>query len=424
MKQKTLVVSLDALGAEDRDIFMEQPHIRAVIDNGSFLARVKSVNPTLTYPAHTTISTGRSPASHGIVNNIKVQPNRMPPDWYWHEKEIHGDTLFRAAARMHKKVGAIFWPVSAGAKLHWNVAEIWPNRKWQTQKMMSLLNSTPGFTVRMAKKHGHLLNGILQPQLDDFAYACAQEILNHEPWDMLFVHLTDIDAHKHRYGNRSKEVTEAIRRTDQRVGGFIETLQRQNALQHTNIILLSDHSQRDIRKTLRLNQIFYRHGLLNVRLGKINQWQVFAHTAEGLTMIYSKDNSPEGKRFLRELLEDIQKTYDGIEAIYSQEEEVQMGADPHCQFLVTAKPGVVFSNGLEGEVFGLVEKGYRANHGYRNDLPNYEAIFAGYGPRFKAGVCVEDVVEMIDIGPTIAEAAHLRLRKPEGQPRWEILQDE
>ena len=418
--KKTLVVSLDALGAEDYDLFIKQPNISAVIANGSFLSRVKSVNPTLTYPAHTTITSGRYPSSHGIVNNIKVQPKRNDADWYWYEREIQGDTLFRAACRSNKRVGAIFWPVCAGLKVQWNMAEIWPHRKWQNQAMVSLLNSTPAFATRMAKKYGYILQGTMQPYLDEFAYACAQEVLQ-ENWDLLFVHFTDIDAHKHRYGNRAPEVEESIRRTDERVGGLIRTIEEKGLLPYTNIILLSDHSQRDITHTLRMNQIFYKHGLLNAHNGSVTRYRAYVNTAVGLAHIYT-DGQPSTLQFVRELLEDIQKNYPVIERIYTKKEAVAMGSDPKCSFMVTAKPGYTFSNELEGEVYGAVDAKYKANHGYRNDLPHYEAIFCGYGPSFKSGVQVDEVVEMIDLGPTIAEAAGIFLHDPQGAVRWDILE--
>lgn len=420
-KERTVVLSLDALGREDEHMYAQQPAIARVLSRGAHIPAVRSITPTLTYPAHTTIVTGRYPASHGIVNNTKIQPRRAKPDWFWHSRNIKGDTLFLAARRQRKEVGAILWPVNAGASIRWNLAEIWPHRPWHTQALISLANSSKGFALQMAKKHGHLLQGIAQPHLDRFSQACALEILKKEDFDLLFVHYTDIDAHKHIHGTKSAAVLQAITRTDTHVGEVLLALEERGILNHTNVILLSDHSQRDIARALRLNQTFYRHGLLNAKDGKITKWRVFANSCEGSCYVYLWEKDPAQLKFVEELLHDIHRIRGGIDRIYSLEEAVAMGGDPDCSFYLTASPGVVFSNGVDGDILGKMDNDYAANHGYPPDLPNYEAMFAAMGPAFRQGK-VERTVPLIDIGPTIAAAAGLDLQGARGVPVQEILQ--
>lgn len=420
IKTRTVILSLDALGKEDEGLYEEEPALARVLSEGARLRAVRSVTPTLTYPAHATIITGRSPSSHGIVNNTKVQPSRAVPDWFWHSRDIKGDTLFRAARRQKMKVGAVLWPVSAGARIHWNLAEIWPHRPWQTQATVTLANSTKTFAIRMAKKYGDLLDGIQQPQLDQFAHACATEILEKEDFDLLFVHYTDIDAHKHRFGTKAPEVKEAVTRTAQKVGEVIRTLEQRGLYESTNLILLSDHSQRDIRRALRINQVFYRHALLDARGDRITDWRAYASSCEGSCYVYIDKKDPQLLPFVRELLEDIRRIHGGIDRIHTREQAVAAGGDPDCAFYLTAEKGVVFSNGINGDIFGEMDKDYRANHGYPPDLPNYEAMFAARGPAFRH-TTVDTQVPMTDIGPTIARAAGLDLRGAQGSPVQEIL---
>ncbi len=421
MKKKMVVLSLDALGAEDEYLVDQCPYIRSITDQGVYVPRVESVYPTLTYPAHTTLITGRYPNSHGIVNNTKVQPERKAPDWFWHAREIKGDTLFKACRRERKKVGAIFWPVSAGARIEWNLAEIWPHRAWQNQVTVSLMNSNVPLALRSAKKFGNLLQGIEQPQLDDFAVAVAKDVIFRQPFDALFVHFTDIDAHKHRFGARHQEVTASILRTDRRVGEVIDALDAAGVLPDTDICLVSDHSQRNILQAMRLNQIFYRHGLLDTKGSKIVRWQAYANTAEGSAYVYVKGKDPELVTFVGELLHDIRKTRGGIDEIYTREEIESLGGDPNCAYYVTAERGCVFSNSLEGDIYGEMDNHYRANHGYPPTLRNYEAMFAARGPSFATGFEEKDTIPMIDIAPTLAKALGVDLRGAAGIVREAYL---
>lgn len=64
-----IVVSFDGLSTLDFDKISRLPNFKAFIDKASICKKVYSVYPSLTYPAHTTIVTGKYPKNHGIINN-------------------------------------------------------------------------------------------------------------------------------------------------------------------------------------------------------------------------------------------------------------------------------------------------------------------------------------------------------------------
>ena len=113
---------------------------------------VDSVYPSITYPAHTTIVTGRYPCHHGVVNNTKIQPGRKSPDWYWQRKYIRGTTLYDEARSKGMTTAALLWPVTAKAKITYNVPEIFANRPWTNQILTSLANGTPMYQFRLNQK--------------------------------------------------------------------------------------------------------------------------------------------------------------------------------------------------------------------------------------------------------------------------------
>ena len=68
-----LLISIDGLRPDyvleaDRH-GLRIPNLRALVRNGASATRVRGVLPTATYPSHTTIITGVTPAKHGIVGN-------------------------------------------------------------------------------------------------------------------------------------------------------------------------------------------------------------------------------------------------------------------------------------------------------------------------------------------------------------------
>ena len=88
-RNKLVVISLDSLGFRDLDeLAYLVPHISQMMKRGTWVKRVRGIFPTLTYPSHTSIITGQYPAVHGIVNNTKLQTQRLSPDWYWYRKDV------------------------------------------------------------------------------------------------------------------------------------------------------------------------------------------------------------------------------------------------------------------------------------------------------------------------------------------------
>ena len=145
MKRRRLVViSLDSMGFRDLNELRElTPNLARLIEQGTWVKKVRGIFPTLTYPSHTSIITGQYPAVHGIVNNTKLQPTRQSPDWYWYQrKEIKAATLYDVAHSAGLKTAAFLWPVTAGSRIDWNVAEIFPNRIWTNQVLVSLKASS------------------------------------------------------------------------------------------------------------------------------------------------------------------------------------------------------------------------------------------------------------------------------------------
>ena len=105
--KRMIIISLDAVGGMDEAYLRTLPNFRAFMDGAAICNNVKSVYPSITYPAHTSIVTGRYPQNHGVINNTFLQPNRESPDWYWQRSYIQGTTLYDEAVKNGMKVAAL-----------------------------------------------------------------------------------------------------------------------------------------------------------------------------------------------------------------------------------------------------------------------------------------------------------------------------
>jgi hypothetical protein len=103
------VLQSQALGAQ-------VPNLRQMVEQGAYATGVRTVVPSLTYPAHTTLITGTSPATHGILGNLVFDPTGTNKEgWYWYADVISVPTLWSEAKRARYVTANVFWPVSVGA---------------------------------------------------------------------------------------------------------------------------------------------------------------------------------------------------------------------------------------------------------------------------------------------------------------------
>ena len=147
------IISVDGLGAE----VLHRNHpcnpalraIRKLADGGAYSSGVKGIFPTVTYPTHATIVTGRLPASHGVVDN--GGPGK-PYGWYMDRADIRGETLWDAARDAGLSVAIVTWPSTYGARVDFlipenlssesNVAEL--VRKGSTPELFDRLQAATG----------------------------------------------------------------------------------------------------------------------------------------------------------------------------------------------------------------------------------------------------------------------------------------
>ena len=264
MNQKLHIISFDGLSKLDMDFLKTQHNFKRFLEGASYSFEVESVYPTLTYPAHTSISTGNYPNKHGIVNNTLVQPYRRRPDWYWHESYIKTKTFQQLATENGYSVLSLLWPVMGKAKIKYNMPEIFSNRVWSNQIMVSLKSGSKKFQIDLFKRFGSVLDGIKQPNLDTFTHNNYIYSLKNYKTDVTMVHYTDVDSTRHNFGFSSSEANKALIRHDKRLGEILDTIENLGDMENTTIAILGDHSSLDNEKVIFLNTVFYNLGFIKL----------------------------------------------------------------------------------------------------------------------------------------------------------------
>ena len=415
MKNKyVIVISFDAVSEEDLEFLSKQPNFSKLIKNGALIKNVESVYPSLTYPAHVTIVTGKYPKNHGVINNTVLDFKNDNPDWYWYRKYIKGDTIFDLAEKSGMKTCSILWPVTARSKITYNMPEIFCTKRYDNQILKSALAGSKIYQVNMNKRFGYLRQGMEEPYLDNFATEVAKKTIRELKPNLILLHLIDSDSQKHKYGIENKEVIESLK-----LAGIYED---------STIIALGDHSQINVNNVIKLNSILMKNDLINVNGNKIKSYKAIAKSCDGSSYIYLKNkNDVETRKKVRDILNELKNKYSNvIEEVYNNEEIKNLGADINASFMIEAKRGYYFIDDFLGEAIEVIDESskikhkLRASHGYLPSRDNYKTFFIAYGKTIKKGVVLEKG-KLINHGPTIAKILDIDLRDCDGIVEERIL---
>jgi predicted AlkP superfamily pyrophosphatase or phosphodiesterase len=415
-----LLISIDGLKPEAvldaQQHGLKLPHLKQLQTDGAFATRVRGVLPTLTFPSHTTLLTGVSPASHGILANTTFDPlDRNEHGWYWYAEDIKVPTLWDLAAANHLVTANVYWPVSVGANVTYNLPQIWRAGTEDDLKLQRAV-STPGLLQALTEQLGRYPAGGEETVADDevrtrFAVRLLEQ---HHPAFMT-VYLTGLDTEQHASGPFSAAANVTLEKIDAIIG-TLRAAAEKAAPQHATVSVVSDHGFASIAHDVNLYAGFLNAGLYALDAeGKIKDWQAMPWPAGGSAAIMLSNPADAAVRTrVKTLLEDLARdANNGIERILSHDDVVAQRGFPQAAFLVAFQPGYEFGSARALPL--IVKPANLGMHGYLPERPEMRSSFFVVGPGIARGRSLGEI-DMRRIAPTLAARMHLTLATAELGP--------
>ncbi len=329
------------------------PNLSALAANGVRAERMLPSFPSVTFPNHYTLVTGRYPDHHGVVNNT-FEDASMPGVFHMSSKEPgwwdQATPLWVTAGRQGVRTATEFWP---GSEVEINGGR--PG-KWEP--------------FNQAKSSDQRVDTLLG-WLDAPARARPE---------FLTLYFDIVDTAGHLHGPDSPEVNKAIATVDAAIGRLTAGLKARGL--DADLIIVADHGM----ATTAPDRTVYLDDLTDLSVAHV----VFDDAVSGV---------------------DFPKTSAGEAA-----EARLLQPHPHAQCWKRADVPARFhygSNPRVPDVVCAVEVGWlmetRAGaahhthallgeHGYDNAAPEMGAVFIANGPAFKAGLVVKPF-ENVDVYP-------------------------
>jgi predicted AlkP superfamily pyrophosphatase or phosphodiesterase len=407
----------DVLEADKRGLAL--PNLRRFLTDGAHASGVTGVLPTLTYPSHTTLMTGVSPARHGIVSNNSFDPMQINQGgWYWYAQDVKVPMLWDAAAKAGLSTGNIHWPVSVAAKgISWNLPQIWRTGHADDARLLDAL-ATPGLKAELERAVGQPyamgIDESLSGDQNRGRFATAL-IAAHQP-DFLTVYLTALDHEQHGSGPDTPAAKAVLEKIDAIVGDLIAA--ERKAHPDALIALVSDHGFEATHSGLNLFRPFIDAGLITLGAnGKVASWLAMPWIGGGSAAIMLA--RPDDKMLadkVKGLLDKLAANpANGIERIVDRAEMTKLGGNPQASFTINLKPGFVTDIFRGANAPLVAPTPVKGMHGYFPGPANLRATFMAMGPGVKPGKDL-GLIDMRAIAPTLAKAMGASLPDAEAAP--------
>lgn len=328
--------------------------------------------PSITFPNHYSMVTGLRPDHHGIIHN-------QMEDAQLGRFELHNLQALR-------KPG--WWA---------DALPIWLQASRAGLRSATL--SYPGGEVAIDGQHAdlwHPYDESLDPQ--HRAELMLQWLDRSDRPDLLVAYFEHVDKAGHAYGPNSPQYAQAIGLIDRAVGTLVQGLRDRGQLQHTNLIIVSDHGMSEVPdgNTVAVEDMVAPELARAVSVGQVIG---FAPTPGNQDAALKQlvgahanyDCWPRGQLPARWHFGQHRR----VPAIICQMHE---GWDANTrQVLAKRRPGV------------------RGSHGYDNALPSMRSPFIAIGPDFRRHAVIEPI-NNVDIYPLLGRLLHIALPHSDGNP--------
>ncbi len=414
-----LLISIDGLrpgDVSDADARgLRLPTLRGLAQAGVHAAGVRGVLPTLTYPSHTTILTGVSPARHGIANNLTFDPfQKNQTGWYWYAEDIKVPTLWDAAHQAGLHTVNVHWPVSVAARgIDSNLPQLWRTGTADDRKLNRAL-ATPGLSEALERKLGAYADGIDESvEADETRARFAAELMTTQKPGFATVYLTGLDHVQHESGPDTPQAHAALERIDAAIGRLVAAARA--AQPGIDIVVVSDHGFAAVTTDVNLYGAFIEAGLIKTdATGKVTSWEAEPWLAGGsASVVLARPDDSALRGRVETLLAALARNPDaGIDRWIGSAEIAGRGGSGG-QYWINLKPG--YQTGKNPAAPLVSPSAGRGMHGYFPALPAMRSTLIAAGPDVRARGSIGEI-DMRDIAPSVARLLGVSLPDAEGKP--------
>jgi predicted AlkP superfamily pyrophosphatase or phosphodiesterase len=406
------------------------PTIRKLAAEGAVAEGMRASNPSVTWPNHTTLVTGVTPAKHGVLfNGVLQRPGAGKPVRIDPEEDqtnlVSIPTLFDQLHRAGYRTAAINWPCTRNATgLEDNFPDVPDQIKYTTPRLREELIATHV----LESASDDTFHEQSAPVRDQIWTAAAAHVIRQRRPNLLLLHMLITDSMQHKYGPQSPGAYAAIALADAQLAEVLRAVDAAGIREHTTLIVTADHGFAAALKIVNPNVALRRAGLLHLGTGaELVNVRAQSVSEGGVAMVYL--NGPATRDADRAKVTATMTEQEGVADVLTPEKFDTLGlsqpsGNPQmADLILVAKDGYAFNNEARGDktvTEVTLAAGNQGHHGYLADNAKMNALFVASGRRIKRGVKL-GIIDNTDVAPTIASLLGQKLENCDGHVLEEML---
>lgn len=410
-----------------RDESIPLPNLRQLAAEGAVANAMTISNPAITWPNHTTLVTGVTPARHGVLYNGLVvrggpgKPNKIEP-WVDKDKLVLAPTVYDAVFHAGMTTAEVDWAAITRPKtITWSFAELVDPEGALPREMVAAGVATAAEIQAITTNKA---NVVWRDEM--WLRAASFVFARHQP-NLLLFHPLNTDSIHHRYGPGSPASISALALADRLVGELLRTIDASGQRDKTTVIVTTDHGFKKVDKYVHANVALKKAGLLRAAGPSITSCDAFAGSQGGIAFVYVTDPARRA-----ELLPKLKEIFTGMEGV-AEVIDAATGAralgmptpaenQGMGDLILYPKTGYAFSGTVTGDAEVGPTTNYGGTHGYSAKDPELDGIFIANGAGIKKGTRLERM-RNVDVAPTIARLLDVPLPNVDGQVLEQILEN-
>lgn len=399
---------------------LPMPTLRSLAAQGATAVAMQPVNPTVTWPNHTTMVTGVDASKHHVMANglIEFPADHSEPQiapWIAKDKLVHAHTLYEAATEKGLTTAQVDWVAIYGARgVTWDFGEKPDPSGAIAQELVAQGTLTKD-------QVDHFGRGSSPAWRDQIWTSAAVDIIEKHQPNLLLLHLLQTDTIQHMAAPMTPSAYAAYAYADTCIARVVEAVRNAGLLDRTTFFLVSDHGFASFTHTIHLNTGLEQQGLVH-RDGARYKGSVLVKAEGGAAHVFIPDTTqravlvPRLKAYLASL--------PGVAHVYTNEEQLALGlprerdTEQAPQLFVTADHDYAFSDDRASAV--ITTHPAEGQHGYLNTDSDMQALFIASGAHIRSGVQLGSISNL-QVAPTVASVLGVRLGKAQESPLTEML---
>jgi hypothetical protein len=386
----------------------EMPALRELARRGAVADAVATVAPASSYPAHTTLVTGRTPAAHGVPADRRLGRNGVRRALYSDASGVRGDTLWQLAAADGVRVASLDWPATVGAAIPLLIPDVVPTRRGETWQGLLTNTATPVLRAVVETRAEPAL-GAPGPERDALLVDLACSALTSSPAPrLLLLRLRQTEPALRSGGPYGEAARAAFARVDAELKRIVACLSNRKPFDAT-LVVVGDRVLLPVHTIIQPNTALAAAGLS----GGSEPWRAIARSNGGSAFVYAID--ARAALLARRALEE-QAGRTRAFHIVAADEMIRLGVDRDAWFGLEAEPGFAFGDAGTGPMLRPAPE--RAAAGQLGAAA--PPAFVAFGLGIRQGLRIP-LLHQIDVAPTLAALLGVELSGAEGRPLVGLL---